>query len=200
MLVVGDRLQAYLPVGGAMIASAGRSLELPPPKKLLKKYLTDQSTSAILRYAPSKRHEEAADRRGVGFDVGKQLRHDFSRRDLRAGRGQKGKLLLFLQVEVRTDRRCIGGRMEQKQGEHGRSFFSNSSASRAVRSLFRSCARPSGPASRSVRFNPRMPYVKHRERGEHTRPRGARHRGAHLGSEDKVFRVRDSRRACAGIN
>jgi len=53
----------------------------------------------------------------------------------RAG-AKKGKLLLFLQVEIRADRRCARSGMEQEQDEHGRPFFSNRSAARTVRSVF----------------------------------------------------------------
>src|SRR5882724_3716836 len=90
--------------------------------------------------------------------------------------------------------------MEQEQGEHGRPFFSNSSTSRAVRSLLRSCARPPGRTSRNVRLHPWMPSLKHRERSEHAGPRRARYRRPHLGSEDKVFRVRYPGRACARVD
>src|SRR5882724_10103763 len=90
--------------------------------------------------------------------------------------------------------------MEQEQGEHGRPFFSNSSTSRAVRSLLRSCARPPGRTSRNVRLHPWMPSLKHRERSEHTGPGRASYRRPHLGSEDKVFRVRYPGRACARID
>src|SRR5206468_10258441 len=45
-----------------------------------------------------------------------------------------------------------------------------------------------------------MPSLKHRKRSEHTRAGRARYRRPHLGSEDKVFRVRYPGRAGARVD
>ena len=53
---------------------------------------------------------------------------------------------------------------------------------------------------RSVRLHPRVPSSEHWERSQHTRPACARYGRSHLGSQDKVFRVRYPGRACARVD